>query len=158
MKAKFNLAKIDELGEFINEITTDAVEVAQKVLSICQRLKSKLVEKKDSSNGVLKRAYHLYSNCFSVKLAELNQLFDEDMADWKRELSASMGDGVNYMANLHMLPLFGKQIPESEVDFKFPNDDLFMHMNGMQMDRMEVKLSSISLRGSYPRYDRIDGI
>ena len=47
MKARFNLDKIDELNEFINEITTDAVEVAQKVLSICERLKSKLIDKND---------------------------------------------------------------------------------------------------------------
>ena len=40
--AKFNLSKIDELTTFMHEITTDAVEVAEKILSIRQRLKSKL--------------------------------------------------------------------------------------------------------------------
>lgn len=34
-QAKVNLAKIDELNEFMHEITTDAVEVAEKMLSIC---------------------------------------------------------------------------------------------------------------------------
>lgn len=80
------------------------------------------------------------------------------MADWRRELSASMGDGTNYMANLHTLPLFGKPIPESEIDFKYPSDDLFMHINGMQMDRLDVKLSSVWIRGCYPVFDRINGI
>ena len=99
---------------------------------------------KETNEGVLKRAYHLYSNCFSVKLSEINQLFDEDMADWKRELSASIGDGINYMANMNMLPLFGKPIDQSDLDFKFPDNDLFMHMNGMEMDKLVVKLKSIS--------------
>ena len=55
-----------------------------------------------------------------------------------------MGDGVNYMANMHMLPLFGKHIDESDLDFKFPDDDLYMHMNGMELDKLVVKLKSIS--------------
>ena len=141
----------------MQEISTEAVQIAKQMLSINQRIKSKMYTREDNT-GVLKRAYHLYTNCFSVKLSEINKLFDEDMADWKRELSASMGDGTNYMSNMHMLPVFGKPLPESEIDFKFPDDDLFMHLNGMEMDHLEVKLKSISFGCSNLLSDRIKGI
>ena len=62
------------------------------------------------------------------------------------------------MANLRTLPLFGKQIAANEINFKFPSIDLFEHINGMEMDLMEVRLSSVFIRSSFPEFKRIDGI
>ena len=83
-------------------------------------------------------------------MSELTKLFEDEIADWKRELSEATGNGVNYISSLRMLPVFGKQIPGNEINFKFPSDDLFEHINGMEMDLMEVRLSSIFIRSSFP--------
>ena len=61
--AKFNQSKLEELTAFMHEIITDAIEVAEKILSIRQRLKSQLFVK-ESCLGLLKRSFHLYSDCF----------------------------------------------------------------------------------------------
>ena len=72
----------------MNEVSADAVEVAEKILKIRQRIKACAYDKQ-TGRGVLKRAFQLYSDCFHVKLSELTQLFDEEIADWKQGLSSA---------------------------------------------------------------------
>ena len=130
---------------FAKDVIARAEILESQIKFLANRLETKMFDN-DISNGLLKRSRMQYMSCFKVDVPKLRQLLAEDLEAWQRETAPQIGHWVDKSSTLRRLPLFGKQVAKNEVNFKFPCEDYFDYLNGLEMDRMPVKLSSINYK------------